>query len=212
METMSTLASPRLDIEAEAHGIPTDDSNQNNPDHLRGGLNLSTLVGDLIAQSSYAGFSSTPRFLDFHKNAAFSASLRSERERRARSWESQRGDDSLQTVHRPGASQSEVELHRELHSLAMIFYNGTNMISIRDAARKGDSAEKDTTPTSGGSPIVDSEKAKVSLITVETVSNRRRIEVPEDDSSFLLRAQVSLELYFLLLHCLLARPYTSLVY
>jgi hypothetical protein len=67
-----------------------------------------------------------------------------------------------------------------------MFYNGTNLISIRDAARKADSTEKETTEK----PVAESEKGKVSLITVETVSNRRRIEVPDDDSSFLLRAQV----------------------
>jgi hypothetical protein len=185
VETMATLASRRLDIGVEALSVSADESTQKSSDDLRG-LNVSTLAGDLMAQSSYVGFSSTPRFLDFHKNAAFSASLRSERERRVRSWECQRFDEGLQTVHRPGASQSEVELHRELHSLATMFYNGTNLISIRDAARKADSTEKETTEK----PVAESEKGKVSLITVETVSNRRRIEVPDDDSSFLLRAQV----------------------
>jgi len=189
VETMNTLASPRIDVEAEALGISKNDRNPKSPTGIGGGggglSNLSTVGGDMIAQSSYAGFSSTPRFLDFHKNAAFSASLRSERERRSRSWESQRGDDTLQTVHRRRASPCDVELHRELHALAMTFYNGTTMISIRDAARRAD-----VTATTEKDSVTESEPGKVSLITVETVSNRRRIEVPDDDSSFLLRAQV----------------------
>ena len=88
-------------------------------------------------------------------------------------------------IHRKGASPSEVELHNELHNLARLFYNGSNVLTIRDAARKGDSGEDDGR-LQPGTP----ETGKVSLVTVETVSNRRRLEVPDDDSSFLLRAQV----------------------
>lgn len=63
------------------------------------------------------------------------------------------------------------------------------MLAIRDAARRKSSA------TAGG---VEGESQKsgssaeavqqVSLMTVETACPRRRIEVPDDDSSFLLRA------------------------
>jgi hypothetical protein len=184
VETMATLDSPRLDVELEALDISTDDPHQKGFDNFG---SIHQVAGDMMAQSSYFGFSATPRFLDFHKNAAFSASLRSERERRWRSWESQRFDESLQTVHRTRASPSEVELHRELHSLAMMFYNGTSLISIRDAARKSEAVDKDA---AGSKSMADGETSRVSLITVETVSNRRRIEVPDEDSSFLLRAQV----------------------
>ena len=90
-------------------------------------------------------------------------------------------------VYRKGASAADIELHTELHSVARIFYNGTNVMAIRDAARRKDSEDSDP----GGEGNDKDSQSKVSLLTVEMVSNRRRIEVPDDDSSFLLRAQVS---------------------
>lgn len=196
VETMAVLASPRLDIEAEALIIPPKDlgsvdalgGDKDSKEAFRAaGLNEEfhpPSANDLMAHNF--GTASTPRFLDFHKNSAFASSLRSERERRLRSWESQKGEEALHVVHHPGASSSEIELHNELHNLARTFYNGTNCITIRDAAKKNDTS--DDGPAKPQS--VHSETGKVSLITVETVSNRRRIEVPDDDSSFLLRAQV----------------------
>ena len=41
---------------------------------------------------------SNARYLDFHRNAAFASSLRSERERRMRSWASLKADESLQYI------------------------------------------------------------------------------------------------------------------
>jgi len=199
VETMAVLASPRLDIEAESLLM----SHEELGGFLGVGASSKTesrtlgLHEDFYAPSSsdlmahHFGNASTPRFLDFHKNSALASSLRSERERRLRSWESQKGDESLHSMHRPGASSSEVELHNELHSLASTFYNGTNVLTIRDAARKSETAERDPMFP----PVAASDTGKVSLVTVETVSNRRRIEVPDDDSSFLLRAQVSGTVY-----------------
>jgi hypothetical protein len=137
--------------------------------------------------AAYMSDLSTPRHLDFSRNAAFASSLRDERERRMRSWETRKADTTVQTVHRKGASAADIDLHTELHSVARIFYNGTNIMAIRDAARRKDSEESDP----GGEGNEKDGQSKVSLLTVEMVSNRRRIEVPDDDSSFLLRAQVS---------------------
>ena len=143
--------------------------------------------------ASYMSDGSTPRHLNFHRNSAFAASLRDERERRLRSWDTRKGDDSVQSVNHKGASAADKELHNELHSVAKIFFNGTNVMALRDAARRKDSEDSE------GADRTDSQ-AKVSLLTVEMVSNRRRIEVPDDDSSFLLRAQVCSS-FFLLLSC-----------
>jgi len=126
--------------------------------------------------SQYYGYQSTPRYLDFQRNEAFAASLRAERQRRWRVWETRKMDDDVYTVIRKTASSREYELHAEMHKLSRLFYNGTTIMAVRDAARKRERAEV---------PLDE----KVSLLTVEIASSRRRIEVPDDDSSFLLRAQ-----------------------
>lgn len=126
--------------------------------------------------SLYYGHQSTPRYLDFQRNEAFAASLRAERKRRWRVWETRKMEKDVFTVIRKTASSREYELHSEMHKLSRLFFNGTSILTIRDAARKRDKSE-------------ESLDEKVSLLTVEVVSSRRRIEVPDDDSSFLLRAQ-----------------------
>ena len=93
-----------------------------------------------------------------------------------------------------GASPEDTAYHRELHHIARIFYAGTNIIALRDAARSagaqknsGQLSAADSTTSSASS---DPQSPEVSLLTVEMACSRRRIEVPDDDSSFLLRAQV----------------------
>jgi hypothetical protein len=135
--------------------------------------------------------SSTPRHLDFHRNEAFASSLRSERERRAQSWESLVHDNTegIPVICRTkGSTEADVAWHKELHLIARIFYTGTNLVAIRDAARRKSSAETDSVSQS---EATDPEAIQTSLLTLETACPRRRIEVPDDDSSFLLRAQVS---------------------
>lgn len=88
-----------------------------------------------------------------------------------------------------GLSQEDAALHREMHHLSRIFYKGTNLIAIRDAARMKKSADNEDVSATGS----ETGDGFVSLLIVETASPRRRIEVPDDDSSFLLRAQVGLE-------------------
>ena len=151
------------------------------------------MANTLLSSSSAV---STPRYLDFHRNESFAASLRSERERRRQSWERLAAEDGggggggvtegVPMICRA----SNQEVHADLHHLARIFYAGTNLMALRDAARRrsagstiGESSVDATNEEGGGG-------VPVSLIVVETASPRRRIEVPDDDSSFLLRAQV----------------------
>lgn len=160
---------------------------------------LSTMANTLLSSSSTM---STPRYLDFHRNESFAASLRSERERRRQSWERLAAEDSagvpegVPMICRPGNQ----EVHADLHHLARIFYAGTNLMALRDAARRrsgssavGESSVDATNEEGSGVPV--------SLIVVETACPRRRIEVPDDDSSFLLRAQVRCCCYLFFLHC-----------
>lgn len=144
--------------------------------------------------------SAIPRHFDFHRNEAFAASLRSERERRMQSWYSQfeetsstdDGNDESLIVCRQ-TTENEIKIHMELHQMAKIFYNGTNQISIRDATRRRNaSTDIPISPTSDDQQVsqeAEVEEELLSLLTVETACPRRRIEVPDDDSSFLLRAQ-----------------------
>lgn len=134
--------------------------------------------------SAYSQASGTPRFLDFRRNENFAASLRSERDRRMESWKSATADKAgLRIVVRmKGSSENEVAVHREMHQIARIFYAGTNMVAIRNGARRKEGGDQ----KSGEEQVIP-----LSLLTVEMTSARRRIEVPDDDSSFLLRAQVS---------------------
>ncbi|CAJ1955363.1 unnamed protein product [Cylindrotheca closterium] len=174
VETMAVLSSPRLDLEIESSNLLASSASKRTPKAWSVVKSASSRVGPdgdqwSMDPTSHFNTMTTPRYLDFHKNLGFASSLREERERRTRSWVTRKWDDSIQCVHRKTSSNTEIELHQELHNLARNFYNGTNYMCVRDAVRKnGD---------------------KVALMTVEVVSNKRRIEVPDDDSSFLLRAQ-----------------------
>lgn len=192
VETMGVLSSPKLQVEMayvqlfqpsnddgglQDAGIQSTASSRPGTED-----NLTILSSDLMTHTF--GNTVTPRHLDFHKNGAFATSLREERDRRIRSWASQPSDETLQVIVHKGASRPDLDLQNELHGLARIFYNSTNILSIRDAAKK--SEEQKPNSSHDGT----TESGKVSLITVETVSARRKLEVPDDDSSFLLRAQV----------------------
>jgi hypothetical protein len=200
VETMAVLSSRRLDLEIESSTLYRH-SNASNVSHNGKQPKAWTVVKSATARvgpndnwtldpTTHFGAITTPRHLDFHKNSGFASSLREERERRMRSWKTRPFEESILNCHRKFAKAEEQELHAELHHLAKLFYNATNFMSVRDASRK--SGEK------------------VALVTAETISNRRRIEVPDDDSSFLLRAQVSCKyiygkltaIHFTLIFCL----------
>jgi hypothetical protein len=138
----------------------------------------------------------TPRYLDFHRNQNFSSSLRSERERRKESWQhvcAAMPDQTLKIVHRvKGSTLENKEFHRDLHRLSRTFYAGTNKIGLKDGTRRKP-IEADTANSNEGEGNVhddNDEVLPVSLLTVEMTGAKRRIEIPDDDSSFLIRAQV----------------------
>ena len=116
----------------------------------------------------------TPVYLQFNKNHELASSLRAERQRRMESWHKETsGREKLDMVCRSkGANEKDTLLQRELHHLARFFYSNTNEIMID--------------PCSGDASIVAGSAANV---TVKSIAPRRKIEVPDEDSSFLLRAQ-----------------------
>ena len=137
---------------------------------------------------AYVSSTGLPRFLDFRRNENFSSSLRADRERRMQSWANATRNDSkgIQIICRlNGTSDSAVEAHREMHQVARIFYAGTNLIALRNGARRKESDSNMSADSSEGA----SDVVPLSLLTVEMACQRRRLEVPDDDSSFLLRAQ-----------------------
>lgn len=137
---------------------------------------------------AYVSSTGLPRFLDFHRNENFSSSLRADRERRMQSWANATTNDAAghQIICRlKGGSDAAIAAHRELHQVARIFYAGTNLIALRNGARRKD---PDSTKSVEGSDD-SSDVIPISLLTVEMACQRRRLEVPDDDSSFLLRAQ-----------------------
>ena len=197
VDTMTVLACPRLDeTDNEAlhelirkSTLPSPSSlsaaNAEDMDRVGGAIPSS------VASTQRMATSSTPRYLDFHRNESFAASLRSERERRMHSWRAITAEEEgeFSPVCRSiGTTQEDISLHRELHHIARIFYTGTNIIGIRDAARRKNSNDAEGQSLSESAETDDEH---VSLLTVEMACQRRRIEVPDDDSSFLLRAQVS---------------------
>ncbi len=121
-----------------------------------------------------------PSHLNFHRNEVFATSLRNERDTRMQSF-----------LHVFNGPRSTVEMicrsrirsekhfaqHRELHNLAKCFYFNTNALILRAESRKIVSNTEDET-----API------EASLV-LETITSRRKTSIPEDDSSFLLRAQ-----------------------
>lgn len=191
------------------------DGNDDSSANMSGAAQLlpATPVMSSFAVTASSFGTAVPRYLDFDRNEAFAASLRSERERRKQSWDtvvreagfSDSSDRSMSLSSQPhsmvcrtrGVTPSDIALHRELHHLSRIFCTGTNLLTIRDAARRKNSTESLITSPQQAEQFAEQQSVttettvQVSLLTVETASPQRRIEVPDDDSSFLLRAQVS---------------------
>ena len=73
-----------------------------------------------------------------------------------------------------GIKDKDAMLHRELHHLARFFYTYTSEMRIEPC------------------PMLDAESRSLepaANISVKGVSYRRKLEVPDEDSSFLLRVQ-----------------------
>lgn len=120
---------------------------------------------------------STPAYLDFSKNSTFASSLRSERERRHESWVKEISGMEKIEFHcgARGIKDKDAMVHRELHRLSRFFYSYTSEMRIEPC------------------PMIDAESGSSELeaanIAVKGVSSRRKLEVPDEDSSFLLRVQ-----------------------
>eukprot|EP00571_Detonula_confervacea_P005255 CAMPEP_0172330712 /NCGR_PEP_ID=MMETSP1058-20130122/61546_1 /TAXON_ID=83371 /ORGANISM="Detonula confervacea, Strain CCMP 353" /LENGTH=1862 /DNA_ID=CAMNT_0013047939 /DNA_START=683 /DNA_END=6271 /DNA_ORIENTATION=- len=127
-------------------------------------------AGANIAYNHHQNTHTTPAYLEFSKNDVFASSLRSERERRNASWSKEMKDKKkLDFVSRTkGVKDKDVMMHRELHHLSRFFYSNTNEVRIEPCQSLSDSAAN---------------------VTVKAVGTRKKIEVPDEDSSFLLRAQ-----------------------
>jgi len=199
VDTMTVLASPRLEDTNYADLSALVNRSVNSPASDAPGQNAEqaaeTAPSALMLSAQLLSSSTTPRYLDFHRNESFAASLRSERERRMLSWERIVNDEDvaegLPVVCRTkGVTEEDIVLQRDLHHIAGIFYAGTNMIALRDAARRRNVEAEGESSLAADSADVDG--VQVSLMTVENACPRRRIKVPDDDSSFLLRAQVSI--------------------
>jgi hypothetical protein len=197
VETMVVLAAGQLDLVEEfdvMDSLAVNDLNTSPPtaapNPRRGLQNQSvassdfghateTLTGSFLGSS--LGDQSVPRYLDFRRNEAFAGSMAAERERRMRAWETRKTDTSINSVVRKTATRHEdFELHQEIHHLARLFFNQTMILTIRDAARR-----TNVDDTNMGAGVNE----KVSIMTLEVASARRKVEVPDDDTSFLLRAQ-----------------------
>lgn len=115
-----------------------------------------------------------PAYLTFSKNEVFASNIRSERERRHGSWSNEtKNRKRLDFVSRTtGMKEKDILMHRELHNLSRSFYSNTNEIRIEPCASGDDQSLSSSTAN----------------ITVKGVGTRRMIEVPDEDSSFLLRA------------------------
>ena len=219
VDTMLVLSSPNMDVNEDGCVItprPNSKSHGEIPSELRPtppqrnapasmevkqdsvSLRLSRLMGVTVAKNEVELSKSSvlpvpqafggpsPKYLDFRKNENFAASLRSERDRRTQSWLSATGTQETTKgvpviCRSKGASEESIAFQRELHQVSRIFYAGTNMISLRSGARRQSNGE---TPD-GSKPEI----LPLSFLTVEMASQKRRIEVPDEDSSFLLRAQ-----------------------
>jgi hypothetical protein len=128
-----------------------------------------------VAYNYHQNSQTTPAYLEYSKNEVFASSLRSERERRNESWSKEIKDKKKYdfVCRTRGMKDKDIMMHRELHHLSRFFYSNTNELRI-DPCSIGDDR-----------PLSDS----VANVTVKAVGPRRKIEVPDEDSSFLLRAQ-----------------------
>jgi len=127
-----------------------------------------------------ANQNSSPLYLEFHRNDTLASSLRSERFERMKSFSNLNSDKSKK-VHAEMICRSRVVSkdhflqHRDLHNLAKGFYSNTTRLLLNHF----------NVDTAGG----DGDNATHTLLTIENVTTRRKWAIPDDDSSFLLRAQ-----------------------
>jgi len=164
-----------------------------------------------VTTSGSNGQQSTPSYLHFHRNEVFATSLRTERDRRMESFARVNAEilatnkASIEMVCRSRViTDKHIMDHRELHNLVKIFHLNTVALVLQHvkASRKEEKSElkKHDNTDRLKVPHDDVERAKSDIRSVgvpkmatalmmESMSPRRKMEVPDDDSSFLLRAQ-----------------------
>jgi len=128
-----------------------------------------------ISHAHHQNNHSTPAYLAFGTNEVFASSLRLERERRYASWLKETNDlKTLDFVARTcGMKEKDVVMHRELHHLSSFFSSNTCDIRIE--------------PCFSADGLLSLANSTAN-ITLKGGGIRRVVEVPDDDSSFLLRA------------------------
>ena len=161
------------------------------------GISPSTLLQNL--QNS-----KKPSHLEFHKNKSFASNLRGEREIRMKSYNkaksiSNKGIKNITDMicRSRGATDKHLMIHRDLHSLAKCFLSSSNTLRITSSTNLEhtgilSSNQDDETNSKINGEIINTTSevsCDVASLTVETIPSKRKIEVPDDDSSFLLRAQ-----------------------
>jgi len=118
-------------------------------------------------------------YLDFHRNADWTHKLRVERAQRLDTWKKATISSAMTATGKykmieSVCCDSSREIHRDLHYFSRVIYSSTVSIVIEE--KVGISGQTN--------------------FLIETVSARRMLEVPDDDSSFLLRAQVRDKSFF----------------
>jgi len=164
-----------------------------------------------ITTSTSAGHQCTPSYLHFHKNEVFATSLRTERDRRMESFARVNAETmaanraSIEMICRSRAvTDKHIMDHKELHNLVKLFYSNTVALVLQNVKasrkeeksdlKKRDNTETVKTPKEGVEikkrdiRSIDAHKM-ATVLMMESMSLRRKMEVPDDDSSFLLRAQ-----------------------
>lgn len=118
--------------------------------------------------------------LDFHRNEALASSLRTEREERLKSFSSFNMNESkskkvfAEMICRSRITkESHFIEHKEVHSLSKGFFSNTLVLNVQNKAEE----------------IVDDSISGRNLLLMDNVATRRRWALPDEDSSFLLRAQ-----------------------
>ena len=138
--------------------------------------NVSQSPGSSIAYNLHQNSQQLPAYLNYNQNEVFASSLRLERDRRSASWLREIKDrNRVDFVSRTkGAKDKDTMMHRELHHLARYFLSNTSHIRIESCSFDN----------------MESSESAANVI-LKAVCSRRKVEVPDEDSSFLLRAQVS---------------------
>jgi hypothetical protein len=159
-----------------------------------------------------------PRHLDFHPNESFASNLRTERERRLKSWHnivqedfSEKLKDQTNIFTSVIHGKANGQVHRELHQLSHLFYKSTVVVRLTVSKLKQNYLSSQTScdnVVQGDDQYAitdviakrDSEQSNEATVecscsenclqlTLTVVSSRRKIEVPDEDSSFLIRGQ-----------------------